>query len=202
MIGLLEMLKYYHDIGIYGNVVRNAKEISEDDYFEFAEYGLEFVAPDFAFEEISFDDNHDPVSEDEPESTYSDHVHSLYRFGSPEMREYYRLCRLYEHREHISPEENPFVRKADAHCSVCANAIPGYLWIGFDDVHTRELQVEICPDECFVSIDLIEAVHNILEYYGEHVSDIRLELGKGPPVFLPALPAPKGGNAHETQSGR
>jgi hypothetical protein len=195
MLGLLEMLKYYHDIGIYDNVVRGVKEVREDDRYEFADRGLEFVAPYFDFEQVPMGNDHEILSDAEAEEyeEYCEHWHAMYRFSSPEMREYYRLCRLYEHRERISPEENPFVRRASLHCAECARAISAYLWFGFDcELHTRELLVEICPDEYCVSLELVRAVHDALAYYGKHVRKLALELKKGPPVHLPALPAPKG----------
>jgi hypothetical protein len=191
---LLQMLKYCHEIGIYEDVVRGAKEASGDDYYEFAELGLELVAPEFKCEQIPIGDDHESLDEDGTEYAECEHWHLLYRFGSPEMREYYRLCRLYEHRESMGPEQNPFVRNADNHYCRCASAVDGHVWIGFDDDrHTSALLVEICPDEYYASLELMEAIHDMIEYYKTHLGDIRLELTKGPPVFLPALPAPKGG---------
>jgi hypothetical protein len=191
---LLEMLRYFHAIGIYDAVVRDTEEITANDHFEFADLGLELAAPDFRFEEVPLDDDHEPLAENETEMECCGHWHLLYRFGSPEMREYYRLCRLYEHRESIEPEENPFVQKANDYYCLCADAVDGYIWVGFDDDrYTSALLVEICPDEYYTSLELIKAVHDMIEYYKEHLCDIRLELTNGPPVFLPALPAPKGG---------
>jgi hypothetical protein len=197
---LLEMLRYFHEIGIYEAVVRGTEEITFDDYYEFAELGLELAAPEFDFERVPLGDNCEPLAENEPRAEYCEHYHLLYRFGSSELREYYRLCRLYEHRESITPEQNPFVQKADDYYCTCASAVNGYLWMGFDDdCHTSELVVEICRDEYYPTLELIEAIHDTLEYYKEHVIDIKLELLKGPPVFLPALPAPKGGAAGENR---
>jgi hypothetical protein len=74
--------------------------------------------------------------------------------------------------------------------------------MGFDDDHnTSKLVVEICPDEYHASFELIQAIHDTLEYYKEHLADISIEIMKGPPVVLPALPAPKGGQDGENPSG-
>ena len=88
------------------------------------------------------------------------------------------------------------MRRASLHFSKCAREISAYLWSGFDnELHTRELLAEICPDEYYVSLELVRAVHDTLEYYKEHVDELAFELKKGPPVHLPAPAAPKGGNA-------
>jgi hypothetical protein len=194
MMHLLEMLKIYHDIGIYEEVVRDAEEATEDDRYEFSELGIECVAPMFRFEEVPMGGDEEPLSEDEALSGYCDHCHSIYRFASPEMKEYHRLCRLYELRESISPEQNPFVKDAHDFCRMCANRVEGWLWMGFDgDAHASELAAEICQDEFYDSLGLIMAVHETLEYHKVRLDDIRLEILKGPPVCFPALPAPKGG---------
>ena len=97
MLCLLETLKYYHDIGIYDKIVRGVKEVREDDYYEFADRGLEFVAPYFDFEQVPMGNDHEVLADTETEEReeYCEHWHAVYRFSSPEMREYYLLCRLY-----------------------------------------------------------------------------------------------------------
>lgn len=197
LINVLHMLKRYHDIGIYDAVVREAEFISEDDYYEFAELGAEHVAPIFDFEDVPLNEmTHESLIEEEcaEQDIYLDaHYHRVYSFSSPEMREYYRLCRLYEYREKIEPEANPFVRRADSYYCQCLRMTNGYFGAGFDcEKHTTKLMIEVCPDEYMIQCDLIEALHDTLEYYKEHLNALRLELLKGPPVFLPALPAPKG----------
>jgi hypothetical protein len=196
------MLKYYHEIGIYDEVVRGAEEATEDDLYEFSELGLELAAPEFEQEEIPLGYDCEPVPEEDDEPDY-EHFHMAYRFTSPAMREYYRLCRLYELQQSLPPEKNPFVQKADAYCCGCASCVRGYLWIGFnDDRYTSALAVEICPDEFYDIFDLTVAIHGMIEYYEERVRDVGLALAKGRPVYLPALPAPKGVSDGEAESAR
>jgi len=122
-----------------------------------------------------------------------DHWHDFTTYSSPEMREYYRLCRLYEHRCGISPKDNPYVTSADKHFSSCFLYIDGHFAAFFDDdKYTTKLCIEICPEEYGAGTELIYGIHETLAYYGEHLNELRRELMRGPFVFLPQLPAPKG----------
>lgn len=198
----LHLLKFFHEIGIYEKVAAGVREIEDEDYYEFLQSGWEQIAPDFDMHYIYLTENGDWVTEDEieqmNENDYSDYPNTVYHFSSPQMREYYRLCRLYEHRHSIGPEANPFVKKAARHIDDCVNQVHGCFGVSFDDDrYARELLIEFTPEDSYVTPDLILAIHETLEYYREHVNALRLEMLKWPPVFLPALPAAKGSETDE-----
>jgi len=194
----LRMLKLFHDLGIYAVITRGMSEVDGEDFYELADLGIEHVAPVFRRDEIPMDEQENQMTDEayaqavEQDQYYDGHCHTIFRFSSPEMKEYYRLCRLYEHREKLNPNENPFVREADRHYTGWARSVAGYLWIGFDsDMHTTELVTESCPENGYDQIDLIMAVHNTLQFYKDNLSRLKREISQDPFIFLPALPAPK-----------
>jgi MoaA/NifB/PqqE/SkfB family radical SAM enzyme len=174
LIHVLRALKLFHDIGIYSVVTSGMQSVNIDDFYELADLGIECVAPLFQREDVAMDAEETPITDEElaqavEEDQYCDgHCHIVYRFSSPEMMEYYRLCRLYEHREGLEPKDNPFVKEADRHFSGWAMSVSGYLWIGFDsDIHTTQLVTESCTDQDYDRMDLITAIHKTLQFYKE-----------------------------------
>ena len=174
----LRLLKCLHSIGIYEKAVGNIKEISEDDYNDLAFRGMEHVAPIFEMEELSED--------------ICCGGHTVYQFSDPAVPEFYRLCRLYEHRHGIEPGKNPYVVEADDLYSELYRSAPSYFGAGYnDEVHIRELWIETCPERPLDERDIIELVHEMLEFYRSKVETLRSELLRGPVVYLPALPEHK-----------
>jgi hypothetical protein len=184
----LQMLCMFRDVGIYNAATSEIDEITEDDYFELAERGIECSAPIFIRDDV-------PMGGDEYEikdtdlNEEIDHYHTLYRVSSPEMKEYYRLCRLIEYRGGIQPEDNPYVKEADKHYCDCLKMIYTNLWAGFDsNRHTTELVFELCPDYETDVITLIMVIIDTLKYYPAHLGELERDLRMGKPVFLPELP--------------
>jgi len=171
----LRFLKFLYDTGIYEKAVGNIREISEDDYFELALRGLDNAAPVFEVEELGDD--------------VCCGGHTVYHFSSPDIPEYYRLCRLYEYKHGILPFENPYVIRADkTFTELCGNMCSDF-GAGFnDDIHVREILIEICPEYPVYEEELIELVHGMMEYYKTGLTRLRAELQKGPVVWLPELP--------------
>jgi len=195
---VLRTLKLFHDMGLYAAVTAGMQTVRDDDIYELAELGVEHVAPIFQSEEVPMDDSEVPMTDAafaqavEEDQYYEGHYHTIYRFSSPEMKEYYRLCRLYEHREGLESKDNPFVREADKHYTKWARSVAGNLWIGFDsDIHTTELVIETCPEDGYDQIDLILAIHKTLQFYMDNLNRLKREIDRNPFIFLLALPAPK-----------
>jgi hypothetical protein len=171
----LRMVKMFHDIGIYDKAAGNIKEIDEDDYYELVLNGLANVAQYYEAEELG------------EEHCCGGHV--VHHFSGPVIPEYYRLCRLYEFKHSIAPEENPYVQRADDYYCWCLNNTHGDFASNFDNEgHPREIWAETCPEHNTCEYELIELVHDVLEFYRAEVQTLRAELRSGPTVWLPALP--------------
>ena len=191
---VIELLKLYHDIGIYEAVVRTTTQITEEQWYEFVELGLEYVAPVTWEDELFFvDQTQSWVTAQELDQLglESDNYPTrLIYFTSPEMQEYTHLCRLYERREGIGPKDNPFEhrvrRHARLHCGYVLNA-----WLGFAD-DAIALVTEISPEDYFDPISLITNIYNMLLFYTEHLWELRVAILSGPVSFDLALPAPRG----------
>jgi hypothetical protein len=174
----LRLLKKFHEIGIYEKAAGNIREIAEDNYYELALRGLEHVAPIYGIEELGED------------VCCGGHV--VHSFSDPAMPEYYRLCRLYEYKHSIAPNENPFVSKADEYFIECLNQTTGDFGSDFDDPeHPKALWIETCPERRACEFGLIDLVHGLMGFYRSEVESLRLELLRGPFVYLPALPEHK-----------
>lgn len=203
LMDLLKLVIFFHDIGIYHKVCAGMKEITEDHYYELMELGLEHIAPIFERDQIAEGEDGNTVyaSEVDYEEMDESHWHELRLFSSPDMLEYYRLCRLYELQRGIKPENNPYVKSASSNYSMCLNYISGNYFAAFDsEIHTSRLWIEYCPEDYGPQIDLIYCIYDVLSFYSENLNDLRRELLKGPFVFLPGLPAPKGVNS-DVQNG-
>ncbi|MDR3278145.1 MAG: hypothetical protein LBT12_05170 [Oscillospiraceae bacterium] len=199
-ITILEILKKFHELGIYGKVTRGMTELSEGDVCELVELGMDNAAPIAQRSEVPMGGDDEPVTGEEDEDAECDHYHQVFHFSSPAMKEYYRLCRLYEYREKIEPEDNPFVKEADDHYCARLRATDGQFLAGFDsDYHTTELQIETCPEWYYNSVEIIIMIHDTLAFYTENLEQLARELRRGPLVFLPALPAWKG-EEHEEKN--
>jgi len=174
----LRLVLFFYDIGIYEEAVGDIKEITEDDYFELALRGISSVAPLYDMEELG-----------------EDHCcggHVVHHFSDPAIPEYYRLCRLYEYKHSITPEENPYVVEADKHYILCLNNTNGEFATNFDDEkHPKEIWVETCPERYAYEHEIIELVHEVLAFFRAKVEDLRAELLRGPVIWLPALPPHK-----------
>ena len=191
---VIELLKLYHDIGICETVLRTTAQITGEHWYEFAELGLECVAPVTWEDELFYvDQTQSWVTAQELDQLCleSDNYPTrLIYFTSPEMQEYTHLCRLYERREGIRPEDNPFEhrvrRHAQLHCGYVINA-----WLGFSD-DVIALVTEISPEDYFDPVELITNIYNILMFYPDHLWELRLAILSGLVSFDLALPAPKG----------
>jgi len=171
----LRLLKLFHEIGIYEYAADDIEEIGEDDCYDIAMRGLENVAPLYDIEELGED------------CCCGGHV--LHCFSDPAMPEYYRLCRLYEHRHSITPEENPYVAKADDRYGILLCHVGGSFASDYDDErHPRWIWIETCPEHYTSEYDMITLVHGMMEFYRTESAALQAELQKGPPVWLPALP--------------
>jgi len=171
----LRLLKFLHDIGIYDETVGDIKKISGDDYPELVMLGLENVAPIFNMEELG------------EEHCCGGHI--VYHFSDPALLEYYRLCRLYEFKHSITPEENPYVIKADDFFVSCLEYTKSEFGCDYDDIkHPRGIWIETCPERYAYEQELIGLVYDMMEFYQTEVEALRAELLKGPVVYLPALP--------------
>ena len=207
----LNLLRCFAEIGIYDAVVGDAEEISEGDYYEFELSGLENVAPIFSRLEVGSGSCSGGVDEDDmddiddigdADDTYANLpcctgcAHPVYLLSSPEMREYYRLCRLYEHREGIEPKNNPYVKAADDYYTKEIQMCSEYCDADFDDNrHTRNLFIEMCPERSYEIREIIGLIHKMLEYYKNNVEELEREIYLGKPAWLPALPAHEGGGS-------
>ena len=196
LIEILWMLKTYHDAGIYDVVVRGTETITEDDYYEFSDLGLENAAPLTTRKEFIYDNESDEWiamrNLDNFDGYEEEYPHNFYTYSSPEMREYCRLCRLYEYREGIPPEQNPYHRRAHTHAAMYMRRV-GNVWIGFtDDDSGNEMYVETSSEMGYDAAEVVNCIHHVMAYYRENLNALRLELLRGPWVFLPALPAAKG----------
>jgi hypothetical protein len=193
---ILEALCRYRDWGIYDAVTRGMTELGEDDIFELYELGLDNAAPFTSRDDIPMGGDDSVVTAEEiaqvienGEKYECDHYHTVYSFSSPEMREYYRLCRLYERREGIEPKDNPYVMSADAHYVSVLRMINGQFAAGFDsEIHTTSLYVETCPEWQYDTMEIIWTVRKTLDYYTEHLVELQREMARTPFVFLPVLP--------------
>jgi hypothetical protein len=174
----LRFLKSLHDFGIYYKTVGNIQKISEDDYYELVLRGLEHAAPIFGVEELGQD------------VCCGGHV--VYHFSSPDILEYYRLCRLLEYQRGIEPKDNPYIVRADeSFTNSCRNACSDFGACFNDDTHVREIQLEVCPECMVYEEELIEVVCEMLEFYHSELEKLRAEFLGKPLVWLPALPAHK-----------
>jgi hypothetical protein len=161
------MLKFFHDIGIYEKAAGDIESITEDDYYEIFLRGIACVAPVYEQEELGED--------------VCCGGHIMYHFSDPAIPEYYRLCRLYEYKHSVTPEENPYVQKADAFYSSCCDHTDGDFGAGYnDDVHIREIQIEICPERAVNEYELLLLVYDVLEYYRREAVTLKNELMRGP----------------------
>ena len=197
----LSLLKLYSDIGIYDAVVGTTERVNGDDYFEFEMTGLENIAPIFNMwqpgtqPDIYLDEEFIYGDEDNEHLSDGGCDHMLYSFSSPEMREYYRLCRLYEHREGIEIERNPYVKEAEDCFWEYVGLTQGYFGAGFDDDrHTKDILVEVCPENTCYYREIIELIYDTLEFYTMKVKELEREIRLGKPVWLPELPAHESGD--------
>ena len=93
------------------------------------------------------------------------------------------------------------MKKADEHYSECCNNVNGHFGAGYDDVsHPREIIVETCPESSFDEFDLMVCIYEVMEFYRKEVTTLKNEVMRGPLVWFPALPAPKGENACENKA--
>ncbi|MDR0863032.1 MAG: hypothetical protein LBN30_09720 [Oscillospiraceae bacterium] len=194
LVEMLQLIRVIHDNGAL-DALRGISEVSEDDFLEIALTALENAAPICTMEEIPMTADEEPVPDYEPGDTYIDceHWHTKCSFTSPEMLEYYRLCRLFEYREGIEPEDNIYVTEAEAHYVNCLRRAQGHYCAGYDDDrHTTRLVFESCPDYDYSLPDIVWEVRDTLAYYAENVNTLARDIALGRFVYLPALPAYKG----------
>ena len=193
LLGMLRILKLFHSIGLYESVCNYMTELTEDDYYELIQLGMENVAPIYTVDQVGMNGDEEPSIMDEEDDDYGGHYHTLQTFSSPEMQEYYRLCRIYEYARGIEPEDNKFVKAAESNYINCLRSVSGHFSADFDDDRrTTKLIIETCPENWGPETDLIYCIHDTLEFYRENLGELRLEILKGSAVFLPQLPAPKG----------
>ena len=193
LLDILRLVKFFHSIGVYESVCYGMYELTENDYYELIQLGLENVAPIYTEEQIGMTDNEEPAAMGEETEYFDEHYHTLQTFSSTEMQEYYRLCRIFEYSHGIEPEDNTFVKAAENHYINCLRLVEGYFGADFDDDRrTTKLIIETCPENWWSEIDLMHCLHDTLEFYRENLGKLRLEILKGPAVFLAQLPAPKG----------
>ena len=201
ILDVLRLLKTYHEAGIYGEIVRTSETICEDDYYEFYDLGLEHAAPIVRQDDWYYDGRTDAWRsyddiEDFDENEW-DYPNRLFWYSSPDMQEFYRLCRQYEAREGISPAENPFLAQVIRQVYRLMRTV-SQVWIGFyNEEYSAEILVEISPETGCDAAEIVDCIHKSLAYYSEHLNALRLELAKGPTVVLPALPSWKGGSHAE-----
>ena len=191
LVYTLHILRTFYEYGIYDDIVSCIEELDENDYCELEMSALEYIAPEYERDEIPMDFDEIPMSAEDmaDEDIYADcsHWHTVYRFSGPEMREYYRLCRLYEYREGIAPQENPYVSGAEAHyISLLRHTSSGFAADFDSDSTTTKLIFETCQDSSYESMELVTTVGEMMKYYKEHLPEITRDIMCGPPVFLPA----------------
>ncbi len=174
----LQILKLFHDIGIYEKAAGNIRKIGEEDYMELFLIGIEHVAQIYDIEELG--------------EEVCCGGHTVYHFSDPALLEYYRLCRLYEYRESVTPQENPYVIAADRYFVSRLNSTEGNFGAYYNDnVHIREICLEVCPEHPIDEYEFLVLVYDTMEYYRREVVALQSELARGPMVMLPALPAPR-----------
>ena len=184
IIQALRIVKFFHDIGKFEDAMKHYTWIESDDLPELFMNGMQYLAP---FHE----------SKDLGEDVCCG-GHYQYRFSDPALIEYFRLCRLYELRHSITPKDNPYVKKADDDFVECCKNVGGDFGAYYDnDDHPREVQFETCPERPVDEFEFMVCIHNVLEFYRKEVKTLQKEMMRGPMVFLPALPAPKGDSARE-----
>ena len=193
IVDMIDLLKLYYDIGIYDAITQHVVHVSEDDFFELQLIGLEYIAPigyRCSVEEFKLLYRNTVFAD-----TYAYDENDIQLASSPDMIEYYRLCRLYEHREGVEPEQNPYVVAAENYYKETLRATDSYFGAGFDDDHhTTMLYIETCPDCEYSVIEIIELIHDMLMYYTRQLPKLERDIRFGKFTFLPELPAYKGGD--------
>ena len=175
LIHCLRLVKLFHDMGIYEDAVGDIKEIAEGDYYELIMRGFSAVAPAYEAEE--------------PGDEHGCGGHTIHHFSDPALVEYYRLCRLYELKHALPPERNPYMALAENHYITCLNSTNGDFGSNYDDEkHPTEIWIETCPEWYVYEDELIELVHDVLEFYRNEVETLRTDLLTSPIMWLPALP--------------
>jgi hypothetical protein len=171
-------------MGILDKAIAGLDELTDGDYYELAERGLENSAPIFWRDEVPMSGDDAPV-EDVTEGTEVDHFHTVYHVSSPEMKKYYMLCRLLELRDSVDYTRNPYVCAADKHYSFILSGLYYGFWAGFDsEEYTTELLFEICPERCIEEVQLIWIVRDMLAYYSEHLGELEYDLRCGRYLML------------------
>lgn len=192
LLEMLMLIKYFYDLGKYDVLCGAVESVDEEDYYELILSGLESIAPIYKHSQIATGEDGETIINAD-ENDYGDHWHDLYTFSSPDMLEYYRLCRLYEYKHAIEPEKNKYVKSAEQSYCECLRSVSGSFYASFDsDRYTTKLWIEICPEDYGLGPDLIYCIHEALEYYTDSLSKLRCELMQGAFTFLPQLPAYKG----------
>jgi len=188
LLETLDLLKLYHDIGIYDAVTRNIFDVTAEDLYELQLIGLDCVAPISINYSVAEYRREYPNRVTDDTDMYDDNYIQL--SGSPEMREYYRLCRLYEYREGIEPETNPYVIAADHYYRDVLASTRSYFGAGFDDDrYTQMLLIETSPECEYDMTEIIELIHDMLAYYAEQLPKLERDIKLGRFTFLPGLPA-------------
>jgi len=193
LVDTIDLLKLFYDIGIYDDVTRQIIDVNGDDFYELQLIGLDCVAP------INYYYSVEEFRREYPNSSFADtdayDDNNIQLFSSPEMLEYYRLCRLYEYREGIEPENNPYVIAADKFFKDIFRYTRTYFGADFDDNrYTRMLFIETCPECEYDMVEIIELIHDMLTYYTEQLPNLATDIRLGRFTFLPELPAHKGGD--------
>jgi|GEM_PF-3371771 len=193
LIEVLTLLKVCHTAGIYDTMTEYISMVDGEDFYELQLLGLECVAPicrRLTPREFFLEYRNEQLDDDFYENN------EIWLFGSPEMLEYYRLCRLYEYREGVESEVNPYVIKADKYYDDVLIGVSSNFGVGFDDYHyTRMLLVETCYEWNFSTMEVIGIVRDMLEFYRQNLPKLDADLKLGRITFLPELPAYKGGNS-------
>lgn len=202
LINMLHILKACHQAGCYEQVVRTAETMDEGDYLELEMLALEHVAPIYDEDELFYDFENDTwISGDDLPRTEETNIdyespHRMHYFSSPEMLEYYRLCRVYEWREGIPPESNRYVHSAEAFLrrNFYRN---NTVWYGLDEGdHPGHFYTEATSDYGYDTAVLVEDLSDMLMYYKDKLPALKLELAKKP-AFLPMLPPAREVESHE-----
>jgi hypothetical protein len=171
----LRLLKLFHEIGIYKEAVGGIKEITDDDYYELALNGIACVSSYYEAEQLGED------------VCCGGHV--VHHFSDPAMVEYYRLCRLYEIKHSVTKATNPYVTKADRYYISCLEYARGNFGTDYNNEDDpKEIWIETCPESCLCEYEVVEFIHDMMEYYRNEVETLRTDLLTSPIVWLPALP--------------